>query len=72
MCNTNKDNTEYTDHSAVILRLRSLVGDKRGPGYWKFNNSLVNDTLFVSQMNSKFKDCFHETIDLNQNSILIF
>ena len=27
-----------SDHSAVILKLRPLVGDKRGPGYWKFNN----------------------------------
>ena len=22
-----------SDHSAVILKLRALVGDKRGPGY---------------------------------------
>ena len=27
-----------SDHSAVILKLGPLVGDKRGPGYWKFNN----------------------------------
>ena len=42
-----------SDHSAVILKLRPLVGDKRGPGYWKFSNSLVNDKQFVSQINSK-------------------
>ena len=54
-----------SDHSAVILKLRPLVGDKRGPGYWKFNNSLVNDKLFVSQMNSKIEDYFHETMEIS-------
>ena len=34
-------------HSTVILKLRPLVGDKGGPGYWKFNNFLVNDKQFV-------------------------
>ena len=45
-----------SDHSAVILKLRSLVGDKRRPSCWKFNNSLLNDKLFISQMNSKIED----------------
>ena len=49
-----------SDHSAVILKLRPLLGDKRGPGYWKFNNSLVNDKQFVSEMNSKIEDYFNE------------
>ena len=41
-----------------------IAGDKRGSGYWKFNNSLVNDKLFVSQMNSKMEDFFHETMEI--------
>ena len=51
--------------SNLILKLRLLVGDKRGPGYWKFNNSLVNNKLFVSQMNSKIEDYFHETMEIS-------
>ena len=54
-----------SDHSAVILKLRPLLGDKRGPGYRKFKNSLVNDKLFVSQMNSKLEDYFHETMEIS-------
>ena len=53
-----------SDHSAVILKLRPLVGDKRGPGYWKFNNSLNNDRQFVSQMNSKIEEYFHEIMEI--------
>ena len=54
-----------SDHSAVILKLRPLVGDKRGPGYWKSNNSLINDEQFVSQMNSKIKEYFHEIMEIS-------
>ena len=58
-----------SDHSAVILKLRPLVGDKRGPGYWKFNNSLVNDKQLVSQMNSKIEDNFQEIMEIS-NSVI--
>ena len=54
-----------SEHSAVILKLRPLVGDKSGPGYWKFNNSLINDKQFVSQMNSKIEECFHEIMEIS-------
>ena len=55
----------FSDHSAVILKLRPLAGDKRGPGYWKFNNSLVDYKQFVSQMNGKIEDYFHETMEIS-------
>ena len=54
-----------SDHSAVILKLRLSVGDKRGPGYWKFNKSFVNDKQFVSKMKSKIEDCFHGTMEIS-------
>ena len=54
-----------SDHSTVILKLRPLLGVKRGPGYWKLNNSLVNDKLFVSQTNSKLEDYFHKTMEIS-------
>ena len=54
-----------SDHSAVILKLRPLVGNKRGPGYWKFNNSLTNDNQFVSQINSKIEDYLHEIMEIS-------
>ena len=54
-----------SDHSAVILKLRPLFGDKRGPGYWKFNNSVINEKQFVSQMNSKIEEYFHEIMEIS-------
>lgn len=40
-----------TDHKAVIIELNSnkLI---RGPGYWRFNNSYLNDIQFVDSMNN--------------------
>ena len=55
----------HSDYSTVILKLRPLAGNKRGPGYWKFNNSLINDKQFVSQMNSKIEDYFHEIMEIS-------
>ncbi|PIK36905.1 pol-like protein [Apostichopus japonicus] len=35
-----------SDHSFVHLKF-SIHSAKRGPGYWKFNNSLLDDVVFV-------------------------
>ena len=39
-----------TDHSAVYLKLGALDEMNRGPSSWKFNNSLINDTIFFDEM----------------------
>ena len=39
-----------SDHSPVVLKLRSADSAERGRGYWKFNNSLLNDAEFVTEM----------------------
>ena len=36
-----------TDHSAVILNILPRFSFKRGPSYWKFNNSLLSDKSYV-------------------------
>ena len=36
-----------TDHSAVILNTLPQFSFKRGPSYWKFNNSLLSDKSYV-------------------------
>ena len=40
-----------TDHRgcSVLVKFAEI---ERGPGYWKFNNSLLKDTIFVNQMNT--------------------
>ena len=38
-----------SDHSIVSLSLNSFV-DKRGPGFWKFNNSLLEDNAYIQHI----------------------
>ena len=37
-------------HSPAVLKLRSADSAARERGYWKFNNSLLNDAEFVTEM----------------------
>jgi len=39
-----------TDHRGVKLEISNMTFN-RGPGYWKFNNSLLDDHLFVESTN---------------------
>jgi len=39
-----------TYHSAITLTLQSKGYAQRGPGFWKFNNSLLEDHDFVDQL----------------------
>ena len=41
------------DHKAVILGLR-ILSEMRGPGLWKFNNSLVEDNEFVELIKQSY------------------
>ena len=38
-----------SDHFPVVLKLRSADNAERERGYWKFNNSLLNDSGFVNE-----------------------
>jgi hypothetical protein len=50
-----------TDHSLIKIKLE-LVNNKRGPGFWKFNCSLLHDTDYVS----KIKLSITETVQIEQ------
>ena len=51
-----------TDHRAVSLTL-NIAESKRGPGYYKFNNSLLNDSNFITEMNMLIRTFLHENVD---------
>ena len=40
-----------SDHSPVVLNL-AFSFSKRGPGYWKFNNALLNDKDYLCKINN--------------------
>ena len=39
-----------SDHSPVVLKLRSTDSAEKGRSYWKFDNSFLNDAEFVIEM----------------------
>ena len=44
-------NAPETDHSAITLHLKTEdLMQPRGPGFWKFNNSLLEDEGYTSKL----------------------
>ena len=50
-----------TDHSAVLIKLNLNI-PKRGPGYFKFNNSLLQDETFLKNI----ENCIQQTENDNK------
>ena len=49
-----------TDHLAITLEIDSLDDQQRGPSFWKFNNSLLEDPAFVQSLREKFPNWLQE------------
>ena len=59
-----------TDHSAVYLQIRVLNENRRGRSYWKFNNSLLSDNVYVEKMNKEIERCKKEDLkDLTDSRV---
>ena len=50
-----------SDHSVIILNLNNGSG-KRGPGFWKFNASLLSDPEYVSSTNTLIESLCNDTL----------
>lgn len=48
---TNIFSVPSSDHRGIYINLR-ISDNNRGPGYFKFNNSLLQDKIFVQKMNA--------------------
>ena len=49
----------FSDHSALTLSLSSQNNEtKRGPGFWKFNNSLLTDKDYVETISKQIPEFF--------------
>ena len=53
-----------SDHSILHLNISLNKHTNRGRGYWKFNNSLLEDKSFVEKIKSHIQDVIQETFDL--------
>ena len=49
-------NPTISDHSAIAFTLQSKEYAKRGPGFWKINNSLLKDANFINELKSKIPE----------------
>ena len=60
-----------SDHSPILLGITSIQeGQHRGREYWKFNNSLTNDPVFVNSLKEKINNvasCFDKEQDPRVN-----
>lgn len=55
----------FSDHSMVSVDISFDKNRKRGPGLWKFNNSLLQDTEFIEKINDLLGDLSKETEGLD-------
>ena len=53
-----------SDHSAIRLILCESKGLIRGPSYWKFNSILVNDKIYVENLNNEVTQYTNETTQM--------
>lgn len=66
-----KANTKISnapDHKAVVLDLK-ILSEKRGPGSWKFNNSLVEDNEYVKLIKENYPAIREKYLDLKDNRL---
>lgn len=59
-----------TDHSAITISFNSLHEQTRGPSYWKFNSSLVNDENYVLVVNQKLPEWLQEFKEVEDKRVL--
>ena len=53
-----------SDHSLVKLHLHTSEKGSRGPGFWKFNNTLLRDIVYLEYINGwieQYKEIYSET-----------
>ena len=57
-----------SDHSLVKLSLKKRDTHRRGPGFWKFNNSLLQDPIYVSYINEWLEQFIEQYSDETNKS----
>ena len=59
------------DHRAVQLKV-CPVRQARGPGYWKFNNSLLSDENFVQELSTFISQALDDNDKPGVSKVLLF
>ena len=53
-----------TDHSAIVLKINTLNEQPRGPSFWKFNNSLLENENYVDMITENIPVWYEEIEDV--------
>ena len=56
-----------TDHSEILIHFKNEIANQRkGPGFWKFNNSLLKDEKYINKLRNnldRYKDKYKDVED---------
>ena len=61
-----------SDHSLVKLTLDLIETQKRGKGFWKFNNSLLTDSKYINIIKEVISDIKHSVVMENKAQLWDF
>ena len=53
-----------SDHSAILLSINGIEEHIRGPSFWKFNASLLDDKDYITLINSRYEVWVEEFKDI--------
>ena len=59
-----------TDHSAISMHINGIEEIRRGPSFWKFNSSLLEDEVYIKLVTDKYSDWLEEGKDLQDPRVL--
>ena len=60
-----------TDHSAILIHVKSEeLKHKRGPGFWKFNQSLLKDETYVTKLRAEIPNFQQKYKDVENLSLI--
>ena len=61
----------FSDHSAITLSMSSVVTEtKSGPGFWKFNNSLLTDENYLQMITTQIPEFVSKYQELTDKALL--
>ena len=58
-----------SDHSIITLSFNIQNTQQRGKGFWKFNNSLLKDKLYLDKINKCINDCKLKYANLDNKAL---
>ena len=58
-----------TDHSLLTLKITLNKNEPRGPGFWKFNTSLLKDIEYIDLIKNKLNLLKENLIDMNDKAL---